>query len=113
MRPKKEQIARVKADGADVKLNQLLSAAYMTISEGYLLYSDAEELLSKYGLKIGESKHLLNRVEKSFQDFFNNFKQLVTTDEQRNNYFSDLDGFDRHFRKWARIDWEDKTEENK
>lgn len=107
MRPKKEQLARVKADGVDVKINKLLSAAYMTISEGYLLYSDAEELLSKYGLKLGESKRLLNRVEKSFQEFFDNFKQLVTDETQRNNYFADLDGFDRHFRKWARIEDEE------
>lgn len=102
MQAKKELWERARRDGADRKVNQLLSAAYLLVSEAYVLYSEAEGELRRYGLLLGETKHLLGAVERTMNRYFDQFKGVVQPAE-RGHYFEDLDAFDKAFRRWAKL----------
>ena len=104
MQPKKKLLERAKKDGATDKINRLVSAAYILISEAYLLHCDAEDELYKYGLQIGETKFLLMAVKRTMQKYFDEIKKLVSSEEQKNYYFSDLDKFDNHIHDWFGLD---------
>lgn len=58
--------------------------------------------------------HLLNCEANDFvrvaDKYFKEFATLVTTDTAKMDMFSDLDGFDKSFRKWAKVpsDWKSK-----
>lgn len=108
MDAKKELWEKAKKDGIIKRVNRTLAASYLLVSEAYLLYTDAEDDLSKYGLKIGETKQLLNRLEKSLDMFINHFKVIIKDKEEKDNYFADLDEFDKYFREWAKLN-EDET----
>lgn len=102
MQAKKELWERARRDGADRKVNQLLSAAYLLVSEAYVLYSEAESELRRYGLLLGQTKHLLGAVERTMNRYFDQFKGAVKPQE-RANYFEDLDALDKAYRRWARL----------
>ena len=102
MQAKKECWERARRDGADRRVNELLSAAYLLVSEAYVLYGEAEGELKKYGLLLGETKHLLAAVERTMNRYFDQFKGVVAPAE-RGHYFEDLDAFDKAFRRWAKL----------
>ena len=102
MQAKKECWERARRDGADRRVNELLSAAYLLVSEAYVLYGEAEGELKKYGLLLGETKHLLAAVERTMNRYFDQFKGAVAPAE-RGHYFEDLDAFDKAFRRWAKL----------
>ncbi len=95
MQAKKECWERARRDGADRRVNELLSAAYLLVSEAYVLYGEAEGELKKYGL-------LLAAVERTMNRYFDQFKGVVAPAE-RGHYFEDLDAFDKAFRRWAKL----------
>lgn len=102
MQAKKELWERARRDGADRRVNELLSAAYLLVSEAYVLYSEAESELRRYGLLLGQTKHLLGAVERTMNRYFDQFKGAVKPQE-RANYFEDLDALDKAYRRWAKL----------
>lgn len=109
MEAKKKFWEKAKQDGAADRVNRLLSASYILLSEAYLLIDEANATLQEYGLLLGESKRDANRIYNAFDDYFNNFKRLITAQGQKENYFHDLDRFNEEFRKWANLnDEQDK-----
>ena len=71
---------------------------------------EAADLMERNGLLLGELKQLHNRFTKSADRYFSEFASMITTDRQKMDMFSDMDGFDGWFRKWAKLpkDWKPK-----
>ena len=104
MRPKKHLIERAQANGSIDRLNQLLSASHILLCEANGLLEEAADLMKRNGLLLGELKQLHNQFTNSADRYFREFASMVTTEEQKMDMFSDMDGFDEWFRKWAKID---------
>ena len=52
---------------------------------------------------MGELKKLHNDLDKVQDRYFYEFTQMITTEQRGKDLFSDLDEFDKGFRKWAKI----------
>ena len=102
MQAKKALWERAHKDGAAQRVNQLMSAAYLLVSEAYVLYSEAEGELRRYGLLLGQTKHLLGAVERTMNRYFDQFKGVVAPAE-RGHYFEDLEALDKAYRRWAKL----------
>lgn len=112
MRPKKETLERAGKAGAIDRMNGLLSAAYLLMSEAYCLYDEANDLMKAYGLNLGGLKKNMNATYRDFDQYFQDFRRLVP-ESQKGNYFGDLDAFDRKFRGWAGLaDGENEKQED-
>ena len=111
MRPKKHFIDRAQANGSIDRLNQLLSANHILLCEANGLLEEAADLMKRNGLLLGELKQLHNQFTNSADRYFREFASMVTTEEQKMDMFSDMDGFDEWFRKWAKLPREWKPSE--
>lgn len=110
MKPKKHLIERAQANGSIDRLNQLLSASHILLCEANGLLDEAADLMARNELMLGELKQLHNQFTKSADRYFREFADMVTTDKQKMDMFSDMDGFDEWFRKWAKLpkEWKPK-----
>lgn len=110
MKPKKHLIERAQANGSIDRLNQLLSSSHILLCEANGLLEEAADLMARNGLMLGELKKLHNQFTKSADRYFSEFASMVTTDKQKMDMFSDMDGFDEWFRKWAKLpkEWKPK-----
>lgn len=110
MKAKKTLIQRAVRNGAIDRLNQLLSASHILLCEANGLLEEAADLMARNGLMLGELKQLHNQFTKSADRYFREFADMVTTDKQKMDMFSDMDGFDEWFRKWAKLpeEWKPK-----
>ena len=113
MRPKKEFIERLKNDRTLDRINNVLSLAYLLQSKAYMLYDEADELLRNGGLLMGETKKYSNKLRKSFDEYFNDFKSLITNESTLKSYFKDLDDFSRMVHVWAELPVNFTPEKNK
>ena len=104
MKPKKGLLERARQDGAAQRINELISASYMLISEALVLQSEADDTLRKYGLVYAEIKQRANALQREFDKYFACIKSMITEDEQKEAYFTDLDNFDKIFRKYAKLE---------
>ena len=103
MTPKKTIIEKAKEGGTLAKVNQLLSAAHVLRCEAANLIGETADLLESRGLLMGELKKLHNDLDKVQDRYFYEFTQMITTEQSGKDLFSDLDEFDKGFRKWAKI----------
>lgn len=103
MRPKKELIERARRDGAIERMQLLLSAAYLLNSEANVLMDEAQELMERYGLMVGELRRGHTLMAKAAGRYFKEFSSMVTEGEKVRDYFADLEAFDEWFRKWAKV----------
>lgn len=110
MKPKKHLIARAQANGSIDRLNQLISASHILLCEANGLLEEAADLMEKNGLLLGELKQLHNRFTTAADRYFNEFASMVTTEKQKIDMFTDMDGFDEYFRRWSKLpkDWKPK-----
>ena len=67
----------IETGGMD-RMNELLSAGYLLQSFAATFYEEADCLLEKYGLKMGQMKMLFNKAQRSNDDYFNAFSKLMT-----------------------------------
>ena len=93
MKPKKQLIDRAQANGSIDRLNQLLSASHILLCEANGLLEKAADLMKRNGLLLGELKQLHNQFTNSADRYFREFASMVTTEEQKMDMFSDMDGF--------------------
>lgn len=112
MKPKKNLIEAAIADGSIARMNQLLSAVQILLCEAKNLSDEASELMAEKGLLIGDIKRLHSNFERCAENYFNEFTTLVETDKSKMDMFSDLEEFDKAFRKWAKVpnDWKPNNE---
>ena len=103
MTPKKSIIEKAKEDGTLARVNQLLSAAHILRCEAANIIGETADLLQSKGLLMGELKKLHNDLDKVQDRYFYEFTQMITTEQSGKDLFSDLDEFDKGFRKWAKI----------
>lgn len=103
MGPKKELLEKAKKDGAMERIDKVLSLAYLLQSKAYMLYDEADDLLRSYGLLIGETKMLHNRLCKAFDEYFKDFSKMIDNQTAKNNYFTDVDSFSRFVHSWAEL----------
>lgn len=64
--------------GGMERINELLSAGYLLQSFAATFFEEADDLLEKYGLKMGQMKMLFNKAQRSNDDYFNTFSKLMT-----------------------------------
>lgn len=110
MKPKKKLIDAAIANGSIDRMNMLLSAADLLNCEANNLVEEASDLMIQNGLLLGDLNKLHNDFVKVADKYFKEFATLVTTDKSKKNMFSDLEGFDKSFREWAKVpsEWEPK-----
>lgn len=106
MKPPKTVVERAKANGSIDRASLLLSAAYLLNSEASNLVEEAGDILRANGLMMGELKKLQNAFTKSADRYFADFAAMIGESGKEKEYFTDLEDFDRAFRKWAKIDVE-------
>lgn len=76
-------------------VDKVLSLAYLLQSKAYMLYDEADDLIRQYGLLMGETKMLHNRLCKAFDDYFKDFTKMIEKPTAKEHYFADLDSFSR------------------
>ena len=110
MIPKKRLIEAAIADGSMDRMNLLLSAAHLLNCEANDMVEEASDLMAENGLLLGDLKKLHNDFVRVADRYFKEFATLVTTETSKMDMFSDLEEFDKAFRKWAKVsnDWKPK-----
>lgn len=110
MLPKKQLIESAIADGSMDRMNMLLSAAHLLNCEANNLIEEASDIMAKKNLLLGDLKKLHSDLVRCADRYFREFATLVTTDKSKMDMFSDLEEFDKSFRKWTKIptDWKPK-----
>ena len=106
MKPPKTVVERAKANGSIDRASLLLSAAYLLNSEASNLVEEAGDILRANGLMMGELKKLQNAFTKSADRYFADFAAMIGESGKEKEYFTDLEDFNKAFRKWAKIDVE-------
>lgn len=110
MKPKKDLIEAAEKDGSMDRVNQLLSASQILLCEANNLIEEASDLMDAKGLLLGSIKKLHSDFLRCADKYFDEFATLIITHDSKMDMFSDLDGFDKAFRKWAKVpnDWKPK-----
>ena len=103
MKPPKETIERARANGSINRASLLLSAAYLLNTEASNIV-EAGDILKQNGMFLGEIKQLHNAFTRSADKYFTCFADMIRESGQGDAYFSDLEEFDRFFRKWTKLD---------
>lgn len=111
MKPKKKLIDAAIANCSIDRMNMLLSAAHLLNCEANNLVEEASDLMTQNGLLLGDLKKPHNDFVRVADKYFKEFATLVTTDTAKMDMFSDLDGFDKSFREWAKVPSEWKPKE--
>lgn len=113
MKPKKQLIDAAIANGSMDRINMLLSAAHLLNCEANSLVEEASDVVAYNGLLLGDLKKLHNDFVRVADRYFKEFATLVGTEKSKMDMFSDLEGFDSAFRKWAKVpaDWKPKEVE--
>lgn len=103
--------------GGMERINELLSAGYLLQSFAATFFEEADSLLEKYGLKMGQMKMLFNKAQRGNDDYFNAFSKLMTetskgadthivwaqhADRLREVFYANFPSFHK--------DWEPKTD---
>lgn len=103
MKPKKQLINAAIANGSMDRMNMLLSAAQLLNCEANDLVEEASDLMAENGLLLGDLKKLHNDFVRVADKYFKEFATLVETEKSKMDMFSDLEEFDKAFRKWAKV----------
>lgn len=103
MKAKKTLIQRAVRNGAIDKVNRLLSAAHLLNCEANSLVEESNDILRENGLLVGELKKYHTDFVKCADRYFSEFAGLVTEDNKKMDMFTDMDEFDKWFRKWSKI----------
>lgn len=106
MKPKKNLIERAKANGSIQRLNMLISAAHILNCEANILIEEAADLMAENGLMLGTLKKFHNNFVRAADLYFNDFASMVNGEGSKMDMFEDIEGFDKLFRKWSRLDQE-------
>ena len=92
--------------GGMERINELLSAGYLLQSFAATFFEEADGLLEKYGLKMGQMKMLFNKAQRGNDDYFNAFSKLIIgaqhADRLREVFYANFPSFHK--------DWEPKTD---
>lgn len=86
--------------GAIDQIVKLLSAGYLLHSHSAVLFALIEEILIEHRLSGGKLVSLAKNLNKSFDDYFNEFSKMIGQD-QVNNWANDLEMFGEMFGKYA------------
>lgn len=103
MKPRKQLIDAAIANGSMDRMNMLLSAAHLLNCEANDMVEEASDLMAENGLLLGDLKKLHNDFVRVADRYFKEFATLVTTETSKMDMFSDLEDFDKAFRKWAKV----------
>lgn len=77
MTPKKELLEKLQNDGTHIKVDKRVSAAFLLMNLARTYIDEADELLSEYGLSIGETKRNLNMAHKSYERFASGIRTII------------------------------------
>ena len=110
MKPKEILIKRAIENGAIERLNILLSAAHILNCAANQYAEEAADLMFENGLLLGRLKQLHNNFLRSADLYFKEFASMVFNEKTKMAMFEDMEGFDKVFREWSKIEkeWEPK-----
>lgn len=91
MRPKKEQLEAIRANGDWARVVRDLSAAYLLVNMAMGRYLEATDRLREHGLNLGRTKQLDNRLEKAFDEYIQDFAKMVDSCGQQMHFAHDFD----------------------
>ena len=113
MKPKEILIKNAIANGTIERLNVLLSAAHILNCAANQYAEEAADLMLENGLLLGRLKQLHNNFVRSADMYFKEFAGMVFNEKTKMAMFEDLEGFDKVFREWSKIekDWQPKQVE--
>ena len=103
MKPKQHLIDAARADGTMNRANQLLSAVQILNCTANSLLEEANDLLRKKSLCLGEIKKLHGIYVRSADMYFKEFSKFVLTEKEKMDMFSDMEEFEKIFKKWAKL----------
>ena len=111
MKPKEYLIKRAIENGSIERLNILLSAAHILNCAANQYAEEAADLMEENGLLLGRLKQLHNNFIRSADMYFREFAGMVFNEQTKMAMFNDMDGFDKVFREWSKIEreWEPKN----
>lgn len=111
MKPKEYLIKRAIEDGSIERLNILLSAAHILNCAANQYAEEAADLMAEKGLLLGRLKQLHNNFIRSADMYFREFAGMVFNEQTKMAMFNDMDGFDKVFREWSKIEreWKPKN----
>ena len=111
MKPKEYLIKRAIEEGSIERLNILLSAAHILNCAANQYAEEAADLMAEKGLLLGRLKQLHNNFIRSADMYFREFAGMVFNEQTKMAMFNDMDGFDKVFREWSKIEreWEPKN----
>ena len=104
MKPKEYLIKRAIEDGSIERLNILLSAAHILNCAANQYAEEAADLMEEKGLLLGRLKQLHNNFIRSADMYFREFAGMVFNEQTKMAMFNDMDGFDKVFREWSKIE---------
>lgn len=113
MKPKKRIIEKAIANGSIERVDELMSASQILITEVHNLLDESIEILADNHLKGGVLQMVANRYLKAAEEYFKTFATCVYSDCKKMDMFEDIDEFDEMFREWAELpkNWEPKIVE--
>lgn len=113
MRLKKKIIDAAIANGSIERVDELMSAAQILITEAHCIIDETIEILGYNKLRSGELQASANRYLKSAEEYFKLFASAVNKEENKMQMFKDIDEFDEKFREWAALEkhWSPKEVE--
>lgn len=115
MKPKNKLIERARSNGSIERINILLSAAHILNCLANQYVEEASDIMENNRLLLGRLKQMHNNFVKNADLYFHEFASMVFNEQCKMDMFSDMESFDRVFRKWSMIgkDWEPKEVEYK
>jgi hypothetical protein len=97
MRPKKELIEKLRADGVHKKVDQRVSAAFLLMNLSRTYIDEAEELLKDYNLCVGETKKNLSMANKYYERFASELRTIVNHSNEniKKDFWSDYEHLEK------------------
>lgn len=111
MKPKEYLIKRAIENGSIERLNILLSAAHILNCAANQYAEEAADLMEENGLLLGRLKKLHGNFVRSADMYFREFAGMVFNEQTKMAMFNDMDGFDKVFREWSKIEREWKPKD--
>ncbi len=92
-----EQVRKAEEDGVFLKVNKLVSGAFLLMTIAQMFYDDAGDKLRDYGLLLGRDKQNFNRVITAMSNytgqFVHNFMEGSDRKEVNASFAEDFDKY--------------------
>lgn len=103
MKPKKEILDKAMKEGAIDRAANMIALSYVTLSCANSFIGEADDIMERYGLLVGELRQAHNAFVKSADRYFRVCCDIFNKNVSVNDYFHDLENLESLIRKWSGI----------